>query len=322
MKLASDRFTRRWARKCDAFIAWALLTALASGHELAAASPPAASRPSRSDTSSKNVGGATVAANPRRRAPLPADDWTYRPTVVVRRGRSQGSGTIIASVERETLILTAAHVVKDKGPVQVEFHRYNLGLEQEAGAHGTWPRVITGTVAARDAAADVAVVRLEGMTALPFVARIAPDYETLPRDSFVSSVGIDLGHTLSMWSTRLVETVTFELNESRELRPFLITEKIPEHGRSGGGLFTPSGELVGVCVGHTELEKGRRRGVFAAPQSVHLLLFDHQMTGAVRRSEVRMTRRTETRSSATRTDAGTTPSTVVTTARSGADARP
>ena len=58
---------------------------------------------------------------------------TYRPTVVVRRGTSQGSGTIIASVDGETLVLTAAHVVKAEGPILVELHRYNLGMERHAG---------------------------------------------------------------------------------------------------------------------------------------------------------------------------------------------
>ena len=50
------------------------------------------------------------------RAPVPWDNETYRPTVVVRRGTSQGSGTIIASIDGETLVFTASHVVKDEGP--------------------------------------------------------------------------------------------------------------------------------------------------------------------------------------------------------------
>ena len=64
---------------------------------------------------------ATASRNPgsvsgRLRAPVPWDDATYRATVVVRRGTSQGSGTIIASVDGDTLVLTASHVVKAEGP--------------------------------------------------------------------------------------------------------------------------------------------------------------------------------------------------------------
>ena len=73
-----------------------------------------------------------AAAAAGRPAPLPSDDWTYRPTVLVRRGTSQGSGTIIASVDRETLVLTAAHVVQGRDPIVVELHRFNLGVERKA----------------------------------------------------------------------------------------------------------------------------------------------------------------------------------------------
>ena len=170
-----------------------------------------------------------------RRAPVPWDDGTYRPTVVVRRGTSQGSGTIIASVDGETLVLTAAHVVKAEGPIFVELHRYNLGMERLPATPGVWPRVITASLAAADTAADLAIVRIEKMTALPYVARFTHDNDEPPPNAMVTSIGIDLGLKLTHWSSRLVETVTFELNDSGSARPFLITEKIPEHGRSGGG---------------------------------------------------------------------------------------
>src|SRR4051812_15992052 len=60
-------------------------------------------------------------------APRPEDDGTFRPTVLVRKGRAQGSGTVIASDRAGSLVLTAAHVVEDPGPLRVELHRYNLG---------------------------------------------------------------------------------------------------------------------------------------------------------------------------------------------------
>src|SRR5262245_3387813 len=62
--------------------------------------------------------------------PLESDSLTFRPTVLIRRGSSQGSGTIIASLDADTLVLTASHVVRGTGPIQVELHRYNLGIEK------------------------------------------------------------------------------------------------------------------------------------------------------------------------------------------------
>jgi len=226
----------------------------------------------------------------RRRPAVPSDNWTYRPTVLVRRGTSQGSGTIIASVEGETLVLTAAHVVHDRGPVVVELHRYNLGLERAAAARGPWPRAVSATLLAADTAADLAILRIGKMRALPYVARLARDNADPPADSIVNSIGIDLGTNLTGWSTRLVETLSFELNNNRDRRPFLITEKIPEHGRSGGGLYLANGELVGVCVGHAELVKGREMGIFASRESIRLLLADHKLTAAIVRSETRRAR--------------------------------
>ena len=243
--------SRARAGSTNARVRVGLLLLLAAVPEVAPGSPPGAVDGRTRATAARQA----ATQNGLRRAAVPWDDWTYRPTVVVRRGTSQGSGTIIASVDGETLVLTAAHVLKAEGPVWVELHRYNLGLERTAAA-GAWPRVIQAAPAARDLAADVAIVRLEKMIALPYVARLASGAEKPQPRSVVSSLGIDLGRKLSMWRTRLVETTSMELNDSGEIRPFLITEKIPEHGRSGGGLFLASGELVGVCVGHAALIKG------------------------------------------------------------------
>jgi S1-C subfamily serine protease len=221
---------------------------------------------------------------------LPSDDWTFRPTVVVRRGPSQGSGTIIASVEGETLVLTASHVIRESGPISVELHRYNLGLERTPAPPGAWPRPIAAEVAAIDRAADLAVLRIESLGALPYVARLAASRRELAVDSTVTSIGIDLGRHLSSWSTPMVEALWFELNDNREERLFFITARVPEHGRTGGGLFLPDGELVGVCIGHAELVRGRRQGVFASRESIRRLLVDHGLDPVVARSEMRRAR--------------------------------
>ena len=230
----------------------------------------------------------------RSRKPLDpvaaGDDATFRPTVVVRRGTSQGSGTIVASVDGETLVLTASHVVKAEGPILVELHRYNLGLERRPNAPG-WPRRVPAELACDDPAGDVAIVRVAKMVALPYVAKLSDgDQDALPADAVLTSVGVDLGTKLSSWKTELVETASFQLNESEVDRPFLITAKTPEHGRSGGGLFTDQGRLVGVCVGHAEIIQGRRMGVFASIDTVHRILREHDLAVVVDRSMERHAR--------------------------------
>jgi S1-C subfamily serine protease len=214
-----------------------------------------------------------------------SDDWTFRPTVLIRRGNSQGSGTIIASLDNETLILTAAHVVRGKGPIKIELHRYNLGREHVRSMPGTWPRVVLAESVFSDTTADLAVLRVRKLIALPYVARLGPSDVEPPRNSSVTSLGIDLGTHLSGWETRLVEVLWFELNDSGTERPFLVTDRVPEHGRSGGGLFDGNGNLVGVCVGHAELVKGKRMGIFSSIESVRQLLEEQKLTWIVDRSE-------------------------------------
>lgn len=237
------------------------------------------------------------------------DDLTFRPTVIVRKGNGQGSGTIIASADGETLVLTAAHVVRGPGALSVELHRYNLGVEH-ALPPGGWPLRLPAEVAASDPAADVAVVRVRDRPAFPFVARIGAVGEEPSGGTVVTSVGIDGGERLRSWSTRVRAVLwlafspgakpgseTIKANAGTKAtangkgtnpkgpvdapdaggRPFLITAKAPERGRSGGGLFLEDGRLVGVCVGRIDIDHKAALGVFASGGSIHRLLREHDL---------------------------------------------
>ena len=258
--------------------------------------PTPGSEPSRSPAETSTSLGtlrdhpATTIRSPIRDIRLETDDWTFRPTVVVRRGTSQGSGTIVASLERETLIVTAGHVVRGNGPIVVELHRYNLGVENVPATRGKWPRQFIAEQVAVDSSADVAIIRLVDLVALPYVARMGSvEPDNLPHGE-LTSVGIDLGTKLSSWNTRLVDTIWLSLNDSGIDRPFLVTARIPEHGRSGGGLFDKNGRLIGVCTGHAELVKGRRMGIFSSVENLRELMQRNDLKSVVDRSEARRAR--------------------------------
>jgi S1-C subfamily serine protease len=223
---------------------------------------------------------------PPARTPPPGHDLTFRPTVIVRRGKHQGSGTVIASIPGESLVLTASHVLEGDGPLYIEVHRYNLGLERRQPAAG-WPREVPARVVALDKAADLAVIRVTGFEAMPYVARIAPGPGEPPRGEAVVSVGIDLGETLASWGSRVFDYARIDMGNGGGPRPFLLVEKPPEHGRSGGGLFTTDGTVVGVCVGRAEVVRGRRFGVFASSESIRRILSEHDLEAAVARSAAR-----------------------------------
>lgn len=218
------------------------------------------------------------------RRPSPQDDVTFRPTVLVRKGQAVGSGTIVSSIKGESLVLTAAHVVKERGPLMVELHRYNVGRERQAN-HGEWPRKCEGLIAATDSAADLAIVRLKGLPALPYVARLAVGDDTPARGALLTSVGIDRGSRLTSWDTRLRSIVWLALEGERADRPFFITEHPPEHGRSGGGLYAANGGLIGVCVGRVEgKKKAPTVGLFASADSIRRLLRDHDLEATLLRA--------------------------------------
>ncbi|MGE3821446.1 MAG: serine protease [Isosphaeraceae bacterium] len=257
------------------------------------------------------------------------DDLTFRPTVLVRQGDAAGTGTVIASIPGETLVLTASHVATAEGgtPI-VEVHRYNLGLERSRPAEG-WPVRLPAEIVARDPAGDVAVLRIVGKTAMPHVARLARPGEVAHRGAVVTSVGIDGADHLSSWIARVVETSWFVMEPvtSRDdpdlslgvaggsgrsdrkgigadptgpERPFLLTTRAPVQGRSGGGLFDSNAFLIGVCVGRLEAGPGRGQGVFASGESVRRLLREHDLEASLARSDAYQRReQTGTRSPAT-----------------------
>lgn len=213
----------------------------------------------------------TAAPGATAARPDAADDATFRPTVLVRKGNAQGSGTLIAGPDGSTFVLTAAHVVAGLGPIKVELHRYNLGVERSEPPEG-WPRLIPARVLARDEAGDVAVLMLEGVGELPYVATLA-DFDLLPRSGAkVTSIGIDQGTKFRGWDAEVKALATMT-REGDDSRLFLLTTEAPEHGRSGGGLFDAENRLLGVCVGRIEPQDGAKPvGLFASGLTIRRAL--------------------------------------------------
>jgi S1-C subfamily serine protease len=210
---------------------------------------------------------------PRVDRPLPVDNLTFRPTVLIRKGpRASGSGIVIASVPGDTLVLTAAHVLNNEGDLVVELHRFNLGLEQ-VRVGGQWPHLVPAEVVAVDASADVAALRIRGLRAsLPFVARMAMEQGEPGAGTVVTSVGIDREVQLSSWTARIKGVTMADPNKTGHESPFLVIDRPPDHGRSGGGLFRPDGRLVGLCTGRQDRPRTQSIGVFSSSTSLRRLL--------------------------------------------------
>lgn len=211
----------------------------------------------------------------------------YRPTVTILKGNARGSGTVVASYPGETLILTAAHVVEPEGDLSVELQPYNLGVETNPEQLADpWPRRLPGELAARDRAGDVAVVRVRGRMTLPYVARIAPVDVEPNRDELLTSVGVDGTNPLTGWHTDVLGVPRLDIGKGGVSR-FILTNRAPEHGRSGGGLFRPDGTIVGVCVGRIEPKQPDQTatGVFASIETIRALLSASGLDQRIQHSE-------------------------------------
>jgi len=202
------------------------------------------------------------------------------PTVQLRNGNKTGSGTVFRSVQNDTLILTAAHVVNGGSDLKVEIHRHNLNPNTRnpmLTEGGGWPKLVPATVEAIDSAADVALVRIRGMAPLPRVCRFDPNSPEPTVGNVLTSVGIDRSLHLTRWTTGIVGPTLFEVIPGEGKRRFTITTRFPEHGHSGGGLFRADGTVVGVCVGQLTLKPGVPKvGLFASVGSVRKLFDEYE----------------------------------------------
>jgi S1-C subfamily serine protease len=226
---------------------------------------------------------ASAACPTAARPDPPRGPDVIRPTVQIRNGNGRGSGTVIASSPDRTLVLTAAHVIKDGKDLKVELHRHNLGLAATGLTEGGgWPRLVPATVAAVDPAADVAVLEVRGMVALRYVARFDPNAAEPARGETLTSVGIDRTLFLTRWTTKVEGSAQVDFNKGGGPRRFTVTARFPEHGRSGGGLFRADGSVVGVCTGQLSIRPGQPKvGLFASVTSVRRLLEESHLDVAL-----------------------------------------
>jgi hypothetical protein len=175
---------------------------------------------------------------------------TVRLRIDDERGRSYGTGTIIDVHQDEALVVTCGHIFRDsagKGSILVDLF------------HPQSPQPLAGTLVNYDLDRDV------GLVSIPLPVPVAPvpvagvDCRLQPGQS-VFSMGCDRGREPSAMEGTLNAVNRYSGPAN------LSVSGQPVDGRSGGGLFSREGVLIGVC---NAADPQDNEGLYAAAGTIH-----------------------------------------------------
>jgi thiol-disulfide isomerase/thioredoxin len=179
------------------------------------------------------------------------------------KGYSCGSGTIIDARQGQALILTCGHIfrdARDNGRIDVDLFGPN-GIERVEGRH-LWHEVPSLDGAGPNSKADLGLVAIRAPRALTTAPVAPPGYHIQPGMAVVS-VGCNNGNPPTARRSQIASLDKFVDP------PNIEVADEPVEGRSGGGLFSSEGYLIGVCNAADPRDK---EGLFAALPSIHAAL--------------------------------------------------
>jgi thiol-disulfide isomerase/thioredoxin len=165
-------------------------------------------------------------------------------------GHGYGSGTIIDVHGTEALVVTCGHLFREsagKGKIEVDIFQNGQ------------PRTVPGQLISYDLKRDIAMVSISPGRPISS-ARVAASGQGLARGVAVFSVGCDKGQRPSVRESRITAI-------DRYLGPPNIeVAGQPVDGRSGGGLFSSDGRLIGIC---NAADPADNEGIYAGLPTIH-----------------------------------------------------
>lgn len=173
---------------------------------------------------------------------------------------SWGTGTIIDTRDGEALILTCGHIFRDsKGKGQIETHLF--------GQRSTVK--VYGRCLYYDLEIDLALVIIRPPCPVRAIPIAPVDYQ-VRTDRQVLSVGCDGGANPTVRAHRIMSTDRIGTPTDNAV-PFhyIQVSGAPVSGRSGGGLFSEDGYLIGVCNTADPVEND---GHFVPPHVIRQVL--------------------------------------------------
>ncbi|MDR1382833.1 MAG: trypsin-like peptidase domain-containing protein [Planctomycetaceae bacterium] len=168
---------------------------------------------------------------------IPYLQATVRICVENPHGNDWGTGTMIDARKGDVLILTCGHIFRDskgKGAVYVDLYTNST------------PKRVSGICLFYDDALDIAFVKIQPQFEVDVIP-LAPTGTSLQEGMTLLSTGCDGGDDPTIWRHR-IQSLTKNSSFTKPPFPYIQVDNAPVQGRSGGGLFTPNGYLVGICV--------------------------------------------------------------------------
>jgi thiol-disulfide isomerase/thioredoxin len=164
-------------------------------------------------------------------------------------GYGFGTGTIIDTHDSEALVITCGHLFREsKGQGKITADVFSSGAAQS----------VDGQLIGYDLERDVALVsiRAAGVRA----ANVAPPGYTVRPGDRAFTIGCDKGADPSVRPTQITA-----INKYRG-KPNYTAAGQPIDGRSGGGLFSAEGFLIGIC---NAADPADNEGIYAGLASIH-----------------------------------------------------
>lgn len=182
-------------------------------------------------------------------------------------GNSFGTGTIIDTHGGEALIVTCGHLFRDsRGKGRITIDTFLPG----------GPQQVPGVLIAYDAdQRDIALVAFKPGVPIESMPVAPSGYAARPGDR-VFSLGCDRGQDASVRESH-VTAVDKYMNA-----PNIEVAGMPVDGRSGGGLFTADGQLIGVC---NAADPADNEGIYASLPTIHWQLDQSRLSHVYRRPQ-------------------------------------
>jgi thiol-disulfide isomerase/thioredoxin len=161
-----------------------------------------------------------------------------------------GTGTIVYSATGQAIVLTCAHVFLDistkEADVEVEVYENGKPVSYRASLIGG------------DHDADLAFLKLQTSKTMPSV-RLTSLAPKVAKGQGLVSFGCNNGSDPTRLDTKVADINRYDGPAN------LVCTTDPVSGRSGGGLFTSNGELVGVC---SCADRKRHEGLYMAYEPI------------------------------------------------------